>query len=79
MATASRPLAKAYVAGRPQPPDGPHRDQPAVAVPGPGPVEFRWEDELGLAGKSPFTLTIHGREDEPPSLFCEDLPRQKVV
>ncbi len=42
-------------------------------------MEFRWQDKFGLAGKEPFTLTITGREDEAPSIACEDLPRQKVV
>ena len=41
--------------------------------------EFRWQDQFGLAGKEPFVLAITGREDEAPSLTCEDLPRQKVV
>ena len=42
-------------------------------------MEFRWQDKFGLAGKEPFTLAITGRDDEAPSLACEDLPRQKVV
>ena len=42
-------------------------------------MEFTWQDIFGLEGKEPFTLAITGREDEPPSLACEDLPRMKVV
>ena len=42
-------------------------------------MELRWQDTFGLEGKEPFTLAINGREDEAPSLACEDLPRQKVV
>ena len=42
-------------------------------------IEFRWQDKFGLAGKEPFTLAVTAREDEAPSLACEDLPRQKVV
>ena len=42
-------------------------------------MEFRWQDAFGLAGKEPFILSINGRDDEAPSLACEDLPRQKVV
>src|SRR5262249_49113935 len=38
-----------------------------------------WRDSFGLAGKAPFVLSINGRDDEPPSLSCENLPRQKVV
>ena len=30
-------------------------------------------------GKEPLTISINAREDEAPSLSCEDLPRQKVV
>src|SRR5258708_34233528 len=51
----------------------------AFAVAGPRCVEFRWKDEFGLAGKEPFALAVTGQEDEAPSLFVEDLPRQKVV
>jgi hypothetical protein len=42
-------------------------------------VQLLWQDRLGLTGKEPFTLAIAGHEDEPPSLVCEGLPRQKVV
>ena len=42
-------------------------------------VQFQWKDEFGLMGKEPLTITINAREDEAPSLACEDLPRQKVV
>ena len=42
-------------------------------------MEFRWRDTFGLEGKEPFTLAITGRDDEAPSLACENLPRQKVV
>ena len=40
---------------------------------------FQWQDEFGLGGQEPFTVSITAREDEAPSLSCEDLPRQKVV
>ncbi len=42
-------------------------------------MQLLWQDRLGLTGKEPFTLAIAGHEDEPPSLVCEGLPRQKVV
>jgi hypothetical protein len=48
-------------------------------VDGPTRVEFRWNDEFGLAGKEPFSLSVGGQDDEPPSLVVEDLPRQRVV
>ncbi|MDB5345906.1 MAG: hypothetical protein JWP89_4283 [Schlesneria sp.] len=40
---------------------------------------FQWQDEFGLGGLEPFTVNITGRDDEAPSLSCEDLPRQKIV
>ena len=40
---------------------------------------FQWQDEFGLGGQEPFTISITAREDESPSLSCEDLPRQKIV
>lgn len=42
-------------------------------------VLFQWKDEFGLGGLEPFTLNVTARDDEPPSLSCEDLPRQRVV
>ena len=60
-------------------PAGPAVSSPATKVDGPRTMEFRWQDSFGLAGKAPFLLSIDGRDDEAPSLACEDLPRQKVV
>jgi hypothetical protein len=78
-ATASRPLRTAQVDGQSQPPAGATIHSPPTRVQGARTIEFRWQDTLGLEGKEPFTLAITGREDEAPSLTCEDLPRQKVV
>ena len=78
-ATASRDLAEAQVDGQARTPEGMTVTSPAVPVDGTRNVEFRWQDKFGLAGKEPFTLAITGRDDEPPTLTCEDLPRQKVV
>jgi hypothetical protein len=50
-----------------------------ITVDGTRKFEFRWQDKDGLAGKEPFVLSIAGRDDEAPSVACEDLPRQKVV
>jgi hypothetical protein len=79
LATASRMLGAAQVDGKPQAPDGASVTIASAEVAGPRKLEFRWEDTFGLSGKEPFTLTITGRDDEAPSLACEDLPRQKVV
>ena len=79
-ATASRELATAQVDGQPRTPVGRHgRHARMPPSKGARKIEFRWQDTFGLAGKEPFTLAITGRDDEAPSLACEDLPRQKVV
>ena len=78
-ATASRELASARIDGIPATPKGATISGPSTVIDGSRLMEFRWEDALGLAGKAPFTLAITGRDDEPPSLSCEGLPRQKVV
>jgi hypothetical protein len=79
IATASRDLAGAQVDGRPQTPAGSTVTSSPIPVHGAANLEFRWQDQFGLTGKEPFTLAIAGRDDEPPSLICEGLPRQKVV
>jgi hypothetical protein len=78
-ATASRKLSSARVDGQPQTPSGATVTSPPIDVAASRKVEFRWQDEHGLAGKEPFTLSLSEREDEAPALACEDLPRQKVV
>jgi hypothetical protein len=78
-ATASRALASASVNGQERAPAGATITSDPTLVDDSRKLEFRWRDEFGLAGKEAFTLTITGRDDEPPSLTCEDLPRQKVV
>lgn len=78
-ATASRALRTAQVDGQTQTPAGATITSPPTPVQGPRKMQFRWQDTFGLEGKEPFTLAITGREDESPSLACEDLPRQKVV
>ncbi len=40
---------------------------------------FQWRDEFGLGGQEPFSVSITARDDESPSISCEDLPRQKIV
>ncbi len=78
-ATASRELQSAKVDGQPRTPEGATVTSPDATVKGSRKMEFRWKDTFGLEGKEPFNLTIAGRDDEAPSLACEDLPRQKVV
>ena len=52
---------------------------PVIPIDASKKVQFQWKDEYGLMGKEPLTITINSREDEAPSLACEDLPRQRVV
>ena len=78
-ATASRDLALAHVDGQPASPAGAVVSSPPQVIEGSRKIEFRWEDKLGLQGKEPFSLAVAAREDEAPSISCEDLPRQKVV
>jgi hypothetical protein len=79
VATVSRELATAKIDGLPSTPAGARISSPATPVAESRKLEFQWQDQFGLAGKEPFTLSITGRDDEAPSLACEDLPRQKVV
>jgi hypothetical protein len=79
VATASRELASADVDGEPTTPVGPRISSPSADVEAARKMQFEWRDQFGLAGKEPFTLAITARDDEAPSLACEDLPRQKVV
>lgn len=78
-ATASRALAAAKVDGAPQAPIGAKVTSPPTEVKESRKVAFEWLDQYGLSSKEPFTVSVSGRPDEPPSLACEDLPRQKVV
>lgn len=78
-ATASRDLQSADVDGEARVPSGTTVSSQPVAIKGAATVRFEWRDDAGLAGREPFVLTITGRDDEAPSITCEDLPRQKVV
>ena len=78
-ATASRELRSAQVDGQSLEPAGATVTSAPAKIDGSRKLEFRWLDQFGLAGKEPFVLSITGREDEAPSLACEDLPRQKVI
>jgi hypothetical protein len=78
-ATASRALMSAQFDGNAQVPNGATATSPATLIEVSRKLAIRWKDKFGLAGKEPFILSITAREDEPPSLACENLPRQKVV
>ncbi len=78
-ATASRDLAWASVDGQPRSPSAATVSSPPTPIDASRNVVFSWRDVLGLEGQTPFTLAVTARDDENPSLACEDLPRQKVV
>lgn len=77
--TASRALASAQVDGKARKPAGATVVSPLVVVDGSRRLEFHWKDQFGLAGKEAFNLAVNSRDDEAPSLSCENLPRNKVV
>lgn len=41
--------------------------------------ELNWKDSLGLTSKAPFALNVAVRPDDAPSVFCDGLPRSKVL
>ncbi|MCE9525875.1 MAG: hypothetical protein K8R36_07455, partial [Planctomycetales bacterium] len=78
-AAISRKLASAQVNGKPATTQESSIETEGMLVNATSQLEFRWEDELGLAGKEPFVLSVTARDDESPLVACEDLPRQKVL
>ncbi|MGH7136073.1 MAG: hypothetical protein ACREHD_10055, partial [Pirellulales bacterium] len=52
---------------------------PAILVGESQQLELQWQDHDGLSGLTPFVLSIEAREDDPPTVACQNLPRQKVV
>ena len=79
VATVTRELSTAKVDGEPVTPQGADVTSPETPVDGNRKLKFQWRDEFGLEGKEPFTISVNGREDEAPSIACEELPRRKVV
>jgi len=79
VATATRDLASADVDGAAVTPQGRGVASPVITIEDTRALSFNWRDQFGLAGKEPFNLNITALDDEPPSIFCDDLPRQRVV
>jgi len=77
--TANRNLVQATLDDRPAQTAGPTLTTDPLKIDSPRKLVFRWRDEFGLEGLDPFTVTINARDDEAPSISCEDLPRNKVV
>lgn len=78
-ATANRELAEATVNGAARPPQGATVIGPPLVIDEPREVELRWQDRDGLSASQPFVVSIASRDDEPPSVYCTELPREKVV
>jgi hypothetical protein len=79
-ATANRDLAAATVNGVTQSPDGATLVAPPALFDESRQLTLRWQDKDGLEGLAPFVLSIEAREDEPPTVACQNLPPpQKVV
>ena len=77
--TANRNLSSASIDGQPATATAANVTSVPTKVDASRKMVFQWQDEFGLGGLEPFTVSITARDDEAPSLSCEDLPRQKVV
>lgn len=42
-------------------------------------LSLKWTDTYGLQAKSPFVLNVNVRDDEPPSVYGDGLPRSRVL
>src|SRR5439155_4726217 len=78
-ATANRQLSRATIDDQPAQLHGAALSSQPQPIDQSRKVVLQWQDENGLTGAAPFTINITAREDEPPSLASEGLPRQKVV
>lgn len=78
-ATANRSLKLATIDARPAEVSGCAVTSGPQSVEGSRKLVFQWQDEHGLSGQVPFTVSINARDDEAPSLSSEGLPRQRVV
>jgi hypothetical protein len=78
-ATANREVASATVNGKAQAPSGASLNTAASIVNESRQLELRWQDENGLAGLTPFVLSIEAREDAPPTVACQNLSPHKVL
>src|SRR5262249_5524530 len=74
-----RKLSQASIDDQPAQLSGPTLSSPPQPIDESRKLVLAWQDENGLTGAAPFTITINARQDESPSLASEGLPRQKVV
>src|SRR6056297_186400 len=78
-ARASRTLAAARVNEQSVTPAGEAFETPTAKLDDSVSMKLDWQDEFGLAGREPFTLSIDACDDEAPTIACEDLKRTSVV
>ena len=77
--TATRELNSATLNGLAQTVQGTRLNSSPVTIEESTQQQLSWRDKLGLQAKQPFDLSFVAQEDEPPSVACGDLPRQKVM
>ena len=78
-ATANRKLANALVDGKRTAVAGEKLSSKPTRIDASRKLVLEWQDEFGLKGLEPFTVSITAREDEAPAIACDGLPRQRVV
>ena len=78
-ATANRDLKQATIDEQPAEVSGCAVTSSPQSIKDSRKLVFQWQDEHGLSGQVPFTVSINARDDEAPSLSSEGLPRQQVV
>ncbi len=78
-AVANRPLSSATINDQAAVPAGETIASEPLPIEESQKVVLEWKDRYGLAGLEPFSVAIVARDDETPSISCEDLPRQKVI
>ncbi len=79
VATANRKLSNAKVDGQPAKPAEASIASPPAKIAASSTLSIEWQDEFGLQGQEPFAVSITARDDEAPTVACENLPRQRVV
>ncbi|MDG2384466.1 MAG: hypothetical protein P8N76_22550 [Pirellulaceae bacterium] len=77
--TATRELESATLNGAAQTVSGTQLNSSPVTIEASTQHQLTWRDKLGLQAKQPFDLSFVAQDDEPPSVACGDLPRQKVM
>lgn len=75
----SRPLTAAHVNGEAVNVQSDQFVSTTVPVEQMADWKLDWQDEFGLAGREPFSLSIEAHEDEAPTVACENLQRTSVV